>query len=179
MTDVNHADLVAQCHREQPPEKTVEGALAFTVRVLNRLPRSERAGLLRKPAGENITAFHGVMVSAGRICYPNGNLYKILTDIPATMAPVWNDDGAVEPERYFDVSVFLDAPSDGGGGTGDSGGPNHEPPLDPGHEIDLSDVLYAAISHLIDASEHLRSDVSLLGQKIDQLRSEGIRVRLR
>lgn len=100
---VNNIDIVQQLHAEQPPARTVEGALAFLLALLQRLPVNERAGLLLKPAGENIVAHHGQMVSAGRICYPDGQLYKVLTDIPTTNGPSWQDDGTVDPSRYLAV----------------------------------------------------------------------------
>lgn len=110
---VNHVDVVQRLHNEQPPAKTLEGALGFLLRLLAALPAHEKAGLLSKPAGENIIDYHGQMVSAGRICYPDGQLYKVLTDIPTTNGPGWADDGTVEVTRYipFDGGA-VDPPDD-------------------------------------------------------------------
>jgi hypothetical protein len=95
----NHLDLVQQLHAAQPPEKTIEGCFAFVLRLLARLPRDEQAGLLRKDAGANIVFYKGITVSAGRICYPNGDIVKVLTDIPTTLDPSWQTD-VVSPALY-------------------------------------------------------------------------------
>src|SRR6185436_15696744 len=100
MPILNHLDAVQYVYSLQPAEKTLPGALAFLLRLLDALPVSERAGLLLKPAGENIVPYNGQMVSAGRICYPDGQLYKVLTDVPTTNGPSWQDDGTVDPSRY-------------------------------------------------------------------------------
>lgn len=102
---LNHADIVQAVYAEQPAERTLAGALAFLLRLLPRLPPLERAGLLLKPAGENITPYNGQMVSAGRICYPSGQIFKVLTDVPTTNGPGWADDGTVDPSRYLAVQA--------------------------------------------------------------------------
>ena len=59
---IDHADIVQQLHGEDPPAKTLEGALAFLLRVVARLQDefpSERVGLLIKTAGENIVPYGG------------------------------------------------------------------------------------------------------------------------
>jgi hypothetical protein len=98
------AKVVAQVAATNPADKTVTGALDFTVRVAQAL--ADGAGLLAKPSGENIAPYHGVLVSAGRICYPNGQLFKVLTDVPTTNGPSWQDNGTVDPSRF----VAVDAP---------------------------------------------------------------------
>jgi hypothetical protein len=103
----NHADVVQQLAAEAPAEKTLEGALQFTLRVvgrLNALYPAERAGLLVKPSGENVIPYSGSVVSAGRICYPSGQLFKVLTDVPTTNGPSWQDNGTVDPSRYLAVT---------------------------------------------------------------------------
>lgn len=165
----NHQDIVVQENTIHPPEKTVDGALAFTVRVLNRLPRAERAGLLRKPAGENIAAFHGVLVSAARICYPDGTLRKILTDVPATMAPVWNDDGTVDPALYFDVAPFLDPEAPPAPKPPAPPEPPAPQPSDDEHLNDAIDLLLAAGDRIVVALQDVRGAVEQLGARLDQL----------
>jgi hypothetical protein len=176
--DVNHQDIVARVHAEHPPEHTIEGTLEFLVRVLAELPRDERAGMLRKDAGENIAPFHGVMVSVGRICYPDGQLYKIATDIPTTLAPVWNDDGPVEPSRYFDVSPFLEGPAQPATPSADP--PPAEGPTDPGDETidDEFDRLFALLENGIAILIDLRDQVRAVDEQLAAVRREGVRVHL-
>jgi hypothetical protein len=169
VTDVNHQDIVAREHARQAPDKTVDGALAFTVRVLAALPRAEGAGLLRKPAGENIAAFHGVLVSAGRVCYADGKIYKILTDIPATMAPVWNDDGVVEVTRYFDVAAFLDPQPPPAPELQPTPRPTPAPGTSDDPIGDELDKLLDAGARIVEALGDVRNVVIELGSKVDAL----------
>jgi len=98
----NHLDIVREVYAATPADKTVAGALVFTVRVIQRLNQlfpAERAGLLLKSAGENhvpyTTKLGDVQVSASRICYPDLKLWKVLSDVPTTNGPQWLDDGFV------------------------------------------------------------------------------------
>jgi hypothetical protein len=100
----DHRDVVAQVAAETPPDHTLEGALSFTLRVVNRLNAlypQEHAGLLEKVAGESIQPYSGTLVSASRICYPNQKLFKILTDVPTTNGPEWSDDGYAAVGGYI------------------------------------------------------------------------------
>lgn len=169
MTDVNHGDIVARENMKQPPEKNVESALAFTVRVIGQLPRNEGAGLLRKPSGENIAPFHGVLVSVGRICYADGQIYKILTDIPATMAPVWNAEAPVDPARYFDVSAFLDPLPQPTPTPQPTPQPTPTPEPAPGATDDEVQLLLDAGDRIVASLADVRNAVAELGTKIDQL----------
>lgn len=105
---LNHLDVVRQVYAKTPAEKTVVGALVFTVRViqaLNHLFPDERAGLLLKNAGENFvpytTKFGDKQVSASRICYPDLKLYKVLNDVPTTNGAQWLDDGYAAVGGYI------------------------------------------------------------------------------
>lgn len=145
---VNHADIVQQLYNQQPAEKSIPGALAFCLRVLAALPPSEKAGLLVKTSGDNIIPFRDTVVSAGRICYPDGQLYKVLTDVPTTNGPQWSDNGTVDPSLYLSVA---DQPT-----------PAPIPPQPPSG--DLSDVIkkltdmaatLAALSQTVDTNENM------------------------
>ncbi len=179
MSRDNHQDIVQRVYNAHAPEHTAESVLAFAVRVIAALPRDERAGLLRKDAGENIVNFHGVMVSAGRLCYPDGQLYKIATDIPATNAPVWNDDGQVDTARYFDIAAFLDpvpspvpvpAPA-----------PTSDPPstIVDWRELDRLDALLASVDRIVEGLTSTRDAIVALGVKIGELEAKGIPAHLR
>jgi hypothetical protein len=108
---VEHFDVVRQLYQEAPAERTVEGALAFTLRVIARLNQQfpdEGAGLLIKKAGENILAYESTSVSVARICYPDQKLYKILSDVPATNGPQWLDDGFAQVGGYVGGYLRVD-----------------------------------------------------------------------
>jgi len=90
------AELVACVHTKiGPVTKTVEGAFEVTKRVAWLL-RDRGVVLLLKPGGENIIDWQGYSFSAGRICVrSSGQLYKILSDVPATNGPSWQDNGTI------------------------------------------------------------------------------------
>lgn len=132
---MNHVDLVQQQHATSPPDtSSAAGILAFVLRVLAVLPPDERAGLLRKDGGENIVFYAqaNCNVSISRVCYPDGQIYKILTDagVGGSNGPAWNDDGTVEPARYIAVTAAPPTPVD-----------PPVPPVPPAPPTDLSEVL--------------------------------------
>jgi hypothetical protein len=91
---------VVECiHDRLNPPHTPEGAFEITKRVAWAL-RGEGAGLLIKPAGENIVAWQGMIFAAGRICYPDGHIIKILSDVPTTNGASWQDNGFVDRVLY-------------------------------------------------------------------------------
>lgn len=97
---VDHHSIAQQVYGAVLPARTVEGVLGYLTALLDALPRFEQAGYLLKPAGENIAPLpDGTLVSVGRVCYPDGQLYKVLTDVP-NGGPEWADDGTVDPSRY-------------------------------------------------------------------------------
>ena len=63
--------------------------------------RGEGAGLLLKPTGANIVTWRGYTFSASRIIYPDGHLFKVVTDVGPGGAngPGWLDDGFVDVNR--------------------------------------------------------------------------------
>lgn len=114
---VDHSSLAQQVYGAVLPARTVEGALGYLTALLEALPRSEQAGYLLKPAGENIAPLpDGTLVSVGRVCYPDGQIYKVMIGVPEG-GPEWADDGFVDPSRY---RAFAPAapPADGDGGAG-------------------------------------------------------------
>jgi hypothetical protein len=95
----DHQKLVECIHDRVNPAHTPEGAFEVTKRVAWAL-KGEGAGLLIKNGGENIVSWHGRSFAAGRICYPDGHIYKVLTDVPATNGPSWQDNGFVDRSLY-------------------------------------------------------------------------------
>ncbi len=118
---VNHEDVVKQVAAQKAPDNTsTDTLLPFVLRVLAALPPSEKAGLLRKDGGENIARYEpaGVNVSISRICYPDGSIYKILSDAGpgGTNGPSWADNGTVDKAMYVAVDG-THVVTGGGGGT--------------------------------------------------------------
>jgi len=91
--------LVECIHDHVNPSLTVEGAFEVTKRVAWAL-RGEGAGLLIKNGGENVIGWQGYSFAASRICYPDGHIYKVLTDVPGTNGPSWQDNGFVDRGLY-------------------------------------------------------------------------------
>jgi len=91
--------VIACIHDRLNPPHTPEGAFEITKRVAWAY-RSEGAGLLIKNGGENIVAWKGMSFSAGRICLPDGHIYKVLSDVPTTNGPSFQDNGYVDPSLY-------------------------------------------------------------------------------
>ena len=87
--------LVSCIHDRVNPPATVEGAFEVTKRVAWAL-RGEGAGLLIKNSGENIVGWQGRSFAAARICYPDGHIFKVLSDVPTTNGPMWLDNGFVD-----------------------------------------------------------------------------------
>lgn len=91
-TPTEDVSIVACVKSALPPQpQTPAGAFEITKRVAWLL-RSKGVGLLLKPSGENIVTWGGISYSAGRVCYENGRIIKILTDVPTTNGPQWSDN---------------------------------------------------------------------------------------
>src|SRR5262245_1997420 len=95
----NKEKLVECIHDHVNPARTVEGAFEVTKRVAWAL-RGEGAGLLIKNGGENIVSWQGYSFAASRICYPDGHIFKVLTDVPGTNGPSWQDNDFVDRSLY-------------------------------------------------------------------------------
>jgi hypothetical protein len=93
-------ELVRCVHTAINPARTEEGAFEVTKRVAWLL-RGQGAGLLIKNGGENVVSWKGFSFAAARICYPDGHIYKLLTDVPSTNGPSWQDNGFVDRSLYM------------------------------------------------------------------------------
>jgi hypothetical protein len=96
----NKQALVECIHATIRPTDEVSG-FEVTKRVAWAL-RGEGAGLLIKNGGENIVSWQGYSFSAGRVCYPDGHIYKVLTDVGPGGAngPTWSDNEFVDRSLY-------------------------------------------------------------------------------
>jgi hypothetical protein len=93
---------VVECiHAHVNPHNEYE-AFEVTKRVAWAL-RGEGAGLLIKTTGENIVPWKGYVFAAGRICYPDGHIFKVISDVGPGGAngPSWQDNGFVETKYYL------------------------------------------------------------------------------
>ena len=93
-------DLIECIHSHVNPHNEYE-AFEVTKRVAWAL-RGEGAGLLIKTGGENIVPWKGYVFAAGRICYPDGHIFKVISDVGPGGAngPSWQDNGFVDPKLY-------------------------------------------------------------------------------
>ena len=66
------------------------------------LLRGEGAGLLIKNGGENAVLWQGYSFSASRICYSDGNIYKVIIDAGpgGGNLPTFADNDFVDPKLY-------------------------------------------------------------------------------
>lgn len=165
---VNHHDIVVRLHAEQPPVKSLAGALNFTLRVIAALPPDERAGLLAKSAGENLASYKGTLVSVGRVFYLSGELYKILSDIPTTMAPIWDFVGLENPHRYVAVDGAHPEPP-----------APPEPLPGPPDEEDWPELLLKALDRIGNGVEGLAVPAKSLDERVANLEGNGIKLRWR
>lgn len=78
------------------------GDMEVTKRVAWLL-RGEGAGLLIKASGENVVIWQGFPLSATRICYPDGHIYKLMGDAGpgGSNAPQFSDNGFVDRSLYL------------------------------------------------------------------------------
>jgi len=69
------------------------------------LMRDKGAGLLIKASGDGVVAWQGYSFSASRICFPDGHIYKILSDAGPGGAngPQYSDND------FVDVSLYVKA----------------------------------------------------------------------
>ena len=81
------------------PGHTVEGAFEVVKRIAWLL-RGSGGGLLIKNGGENTVSWKGYSFSASRICFPDGHIYKVLSDVPGTNGPTWSDNDFVDKSLY-------------------------------------------------------------------------------
>src|SRR5260221_670495 len=79
---VNDKQKLVECIHAavNPASGSAEAAFEVTKRVAWAL-RGEGAGELIKNGGENIVSWQGYSFAAGRICYPDGHIYKVVSDV--------------------------------------------------------------------------------------------------
>lgn len=97
----NKPKLVECVHGYINPGPSATRAFEVTKRVAWLL-RGEGLGLLIKEGGENIISWQGHSFAIGRVCYPDGHIFKVLTDVGegGTNGPGWSDNGFVDRSLY-------------------------------------------------------------------------------
>lgn len=94
------ADLVICVWNFVRPTNSV-GDLEVAKRVAWLL-RGVSGGLLLKGSGDNTVPWLGYTFSASRVCFPDGHIYKIISDAGpgGANAPIWSDNDFVDPSLY-------------------------------------------------------------------------------
>jgi hypothetical protein len=81
-------------------ETNITNAFETTKRVAWLL-RDSGCGLLIKNGGDNIVTWNGYSFAAGRVCFPDGQIFKVLSDVEGgTHVPIWDDNGTVDASLY-------------------------------------------------------------------------------
>lgn len=82
------------------PPRQVEDVRPYLLRTLELLPAADQIGYCKAPpGGENsITLPDGTLVRVGRVCWPNGQIVKIMFDVP-NGGPQWVEED-VQPALY-------------------------------------------------------------------------------
>jgi hypothetical protein len=99
---IDNPEALVQCvHASLPQPRNYVEAFEVTTRV-DWAMLSRGVGLLIKNGGENIVSWQGYSFSAGRICYPDGHIYKVISDVGPGGAngPTWSDNGFVDRSLY-------------------------------------------------------------------------------
>lgn len=138
--------------------------IPFLVELVKELPvdpTSGVPGLLSKNGGENITFYEpvGVNISISRVCYPNGQIFKVLSDAGpgGVNGPIWHDDGLVNAGRYVAVA---------GAGQGDSNDDTngHTHPVDP--------TILAQIASLVETVVHHQQQLNALHEGFAEISNQ-------
>jgi hypothetical protein len=141
-----------------PPLRRVEDVMPYLTRLLGLLPVEELAGYVKSFRGaENTRPLpDGTLVRVGRVMYPDGQIYKIMNDVP-NGGPQWVAED-VRPELYVPYTGPHEFP------------PPSEPNPDPEPDPDPPPELIVRINML---EEQMRSALVQLAEKAD---TEHVRV---
>lgn len=114
---VDHTDLAHDAFElsgllPTPPYRTVDDALRYVTILLGIIPASEHLGYVKAPAGGSNVAVtpDGLnLVRAGRVMSPDGQIYKVMSDVP-NGGPQWVAEDS-QPALYVPyVSTPLPGP---------------------------------------------------------------------
>lgn len=143
VSKIDHSDVMRTL--KAPLNDSVEHIFAFTKSVVTRFA-GEGCGFLQK-VGENVIVVGEDSLSISRVCYPDGQIYKVLSDAGpgGQNGPQWVDDGVVDAGRYR-ASVREDNPAP-------VPGPPPGPP--PGIPIEMILELNQRIDDLSDEVDKL------------------------
>lgn len=165
---VNHVDEVKSLAAKFPIDRTSEKSIfQFTKRVAFELHKVDGCGLLIKDGGENVVIENGKSYSISRVCYPDGQIYKILSDAGPGGAngPQWSDDGKVEPNRFAEPIPVGDAPQEP---------PGPDPSLGARVtklEGDLLNV-FGSLENVVKAVNFLNDQCNALNTQVKSLQEE-------
>jgi hypothetical protein len=99
-TEIARAAFEQSGLQPTPPYRTVDDALRYVTRLLGLLPPNEAAGYVKAPlGGSNVSTLpDGTLVRVGRVMYPDGQIYKVMRDVP-NGSPQWVAED-VQPALY-------------------------------------------------------------------------------
>lgn len=103
----NHLELVQQAFDANPLPPTpraVDSITPILVWLLGHLPAAEQAGYTKSSAGASntIQLADGTYVRVARVSYPDGQIYKFMSDVP-NGGPQWVAED-VRPDLYLPVA---------------------------------------------------------------------------
>ena len=98
---INNPSALDSCIHDEvnPAQGSVTDAFTIT-KLMAWALRGQGAGLLIKNGGDNIVSWQGYSFSAGRICYPDGHIWKVVSDVGGANGASWSDNGFVDPSLY-------------------------------------------------------------------------------
>lgn len=177
----DRTDLVRQVKDALPFDSNDPASIFSVTRRVAWALRGEGCGLLIKTAGENIVTYHGEPFSVSRVCYPDGQLWKILADVGPNGAnrPQWADDGTVPIDRYRpaiepeEFQAHVPAPSPDA-----PDAPDAAPPGASADGKDLGELADIGMG-LLTVGGELLAAINRVLAKVEELQRDGIGVRLR
>lgn len=140
-----------------PTPRDVEAVRPYLLRTLFLLPPADHIGYCQAPpGGENsITLPDGTLVRVGRVCWPNGQIVKIMNDVP-NGGPQWVEED-IRPELYLPYSTEPVPPTP-------------EPPSDLEPRLEAVEIevaeLKRQVAGLIAVNAGLQGQISELAKQI-------------
>ena len=95
---------VSICVNDAVRPKNSVGAMEVVKRIA-WLRRGQGAGLLIKTSGENVVLWQGYSFSASRICFPDGHIYKVISDA----GPGGGNGADFSDNGFVDKALYVPA----------------------------------------------------------------------
>lgn len=153
---INHEAEVKQLAQQFPIDnRTVSSIFEFTKRVVEKLSKIDNCGFEQK-TGENVIIYNNQSVSISRVMYPDGQLFKILSDAGpnGNNGPQWALDDKIDSSRYI---PFTNTPNTI---------PPDNPPTNNGLEERLTDLINKRMADLENKINNLLQTFIRDGDKL-------------